>query len=130
MYGTPDLMSPRPRGSEIWRRMCSEEPRVASAFTIVRSSPPEHRRAWLFLSGAIDVSQAKMLSETLRGLVEEGVLHLVCDADEVTVLDSTALATFRRWAGELASRGGSLRIENPSWAVQRVLDATGGVSGS
>lgn len=101
---------------------------MASPFTIVRSSPPERNRAWLFMTGAIDVAQAGALSEVLRGLVEDGVLHVVCDADEVTVLDSTALAMFRRWEAELSERGGSLRIENPSWPVQRVLDATGGLS--
>jgi anti-anti-sigma factor len=76
-------------------------------------------------SGEIDVSNAKLLQETLRGALLAHGSRIVLDLSNIIRIDSTGLRTLL-WAAERSSQEGNrLRIRIGSPAVRRVVDQTG-----
>ncbi|MGB3682281.1 MAG: STAS domain-containing protein [Rubrobacteraceae bacterium] len=86
----------------------------------------EHAESYSLVSvrGEIDLHSApKVQNAVERGA--NGVEAVIVDLREITFMDSTALSMFMRAKDELGGRGISLRLANPSEAVERIFGVTG-----
>jgi anti-sigma B factor antagonist len=78
------------------------------------------------LRGLVDLGTQPILEDALdRALAEPGVVEIVVDLANLSMLDSTGIATLLSayrtgWAGGVA-----VRVVNPAGMVRRVLEITG-----
>jgi anti-anti-sigma factor len=75
--------------------------------------------------GEIDMSNADSLMSACDELVERSGLKLEVDLEGLTYIDSSGIGALVELLRLLESRGGSMRITNPSGIVERVLDLSG-----
>jgi len=64
------------------------------------------------------------LSETLRGLVEQGCFRIVLDLGQVRFLDSAGIGELVAWNKRLREKGGDIRLLRPTERVRNVLELT------
>lgn len=86
----------------------------------------EHAESHSLVSvrGEIDLHSApKVQNAVERGA--NGVEAVVVDMKDITFMDSTALSMLMRAKDELGGRGISLRLADPSGAVERLFNVTG-----
>ena len=76
------------------------------------------------LTGRVDLESAESIRERLRGLVQEGVRHLVLDLQGVSFLDSTGLGALVSGIKTARLAGGDLRIARPGAQARLVLELT------
>jgi len=75
------------------------------------------------VSGELDVRTAPALARVLSADPDgEGAWHV--DVSGVTFIDSSGLGALVAVAREAAERGGSLRLDQPSTSVTRLLEIT------
>jgi anti-anti-sigma factor len=76
-------------------------------------------------SGEIDISNANLLQETLRGALLAHGSRIVLDLSNVVRIDSTGLRTLLWVADQSSQEGNRLRIRIGSAAVRKMVDQTG-----
>ncbi|MGI5241101.1 STAS domain-containing protein [Dactylosporangium sp. CA-139066] len=78
------------------------------------------------LRGLVDLGTQPVLEEALdRALAEPGVAEIVVDLAELTMLDSTGIATLLAAYRTGRAGGVAVRVVNPAGMVRRVLEITG-----
>lgn len=81
--------------------------------------------ATLQLEGRLDREWAEHLSDTLAGLLQEGVRSLTINFSGVTYVSSAATAVLARWRQELAMLRGEVRLRSLAPEVHEVFTAAG-----
>jgi anti-sigma B factor antagonist len=76
------------------------------------------------LSGELDVSTSRELSEELIGLIDAGNTDLVIDLAHLAFIDSTGLSAILQANKKLDGRG-QLVLREPTGLVKQVLEVTG-----
>jgi anti-anti-sigma factor len=74
------------------------------------------------LHGEIDGTTSKALETELFPYARSDA-NLVVDLSDVTLIDSAGIRVLQKLSDELRARSRSIRLENPSSAVRRILDA-------
>ena len=77
------------------------------------------------LRGALDITSAPALRETVRGLLRPGVSRLIIDLSAVGPADASGFAVLVGTGRRAGLLGGWLRLASPTPEVARVLSATG-----
>jgi anti-sigma B factor antagonist len=87
----------------------------------------EHEWPSLFIrvSGQIDVSNAEVLEQELRGAFHSSSSRILLDLDRVDSVDSTALRVLLGAAKRSRESGNRLRIRCGSQAVRKVIERMG-----
>jgi len=76
------------------------------------------------LSGELDVSTSRELSEELIGLIDAGNTDLVIDLAHLAFIDSTGLSAILQANKKLNGKG-QLVLREPTGLVKQVLEVTG-----
>ncbi|GAA2326425.1 STAS domain-containing protein [Dactylosporangium salmoneum] len=78
------------------------------------------------LRGLVDLDTQPILRAALdRAMAEPGVRRVVVDMRDLTLLDSTGIATLVAAYRAGAAAGVTVRVVNPEGVVRRVLEITG-----
>jgi len=85
--------------------------------------------ATLDLAGRLDREWAEHLSDTVAGLLQEGVRSLDLDFAGVTYVSSAATTILAGWRQELAALRGEVKLRSVTPAVREVFAAAGWDSG-
>lgn len=83
------------------------------------------RAARLRIAGELDAYSAPALSERCRELLDGGVRDLRVDLRDATFIDSSGLRALLLAHRHLRESGGSLRVDDASEPVRRLLEITG-----
>ena len=75
-------------------------------------------------TGRLTMVVSKQLTDTIRGLVEEGTTKVVVDLGETTFLDSSGLGALIAGHKRCRQAGGDLRLARPTEQVTTVLSLT------
>ena len=78
----------------------------------------------LIVAGEIDLSNVNIFIERLFELSVDGDTKIILDLTDVEFVDSTALGTILKSAGEIESAGKRLRIVCGDGPVRRLLEMT------
>ena len=82
-------------------------------------------KAELLVAGRLGATGASQLEAACQTAVEQGCQALVIDLAAVDYLSSPGLRLFERLKADLAARGGSLTVRNPTDPVRLALDLAG-----
>ena len=85
----------------------------------------EERSLVVQASGEIDISNAKLLQEALRGALLAHGSRIVLDLSNIIRIDSTGLRTLLWVADRSSQEGDRVRIRIGSPAVRRIVEQTG-----
>lgn len=77
------------------------------------------------VTGEIDLSTADSVADQFNELMETGARHLVADLDEVTFMDSTALAILVHVHNRVRQQEGDLVVVCREGPAKKLLAATG-----
>lgn len=79
------------------------------------------RQATVTLAGELDMGGIPPLERKVGAMLAEGVTRLTVDVTDLRFADSSAIAIWVRWAGEV----GEFELRNPSPLLARVISAMG-----
>lgn len=79
------------------------------------------RHATVTIAGELDMSSVEPLAVRVAGALARGVRSLTVDVSQVRFADSSAIALWVRWAGEVER----LELRDPPPLLRRVIGAMG-----
>lgn len=82
-------------------------------------------RTLLTLSGEIDLDMTSLISESVQGCLNDGVLTVDIDLSDVTFCDCSGLNSFLLASLDLTEAGGILKLCHPQPLTHRVIELTG-----
>lgn len=89
-----------------------------SSFDVTVDRP---RHATVTITGELDMSGIDPLATQVATVLEHGVESLTIDVTELRFADSSAIALWVRWAGEVRE----LELRDPPPLLRRVIEAMG-----
>ena len=75
-------------------------------------------------TGALDIESAETFRQMVTHMLGEGVAQFLVDLGGLDYIDSTGLGSLLHLYREAKARGGTLRLYNPTPAVQDIFDVT------
>jgi len=82
-------------------------------------------RATVRIAGEVDISSSAQLRQALETSLAEPCRELLLDLSNVGFMDSSGLHALVETTQAFRARGGSVKLQNPSRAVCRLLEITG-----
>ncbi|MEZ4867906.1 MAG: STAS domain-containing protein [Caldilineaceae bacterium] len=76
------------------------------------------------LSGNVDTYTSPQVRQALDNVINRQSAHLVVDLNQVTFMDSSALAVLVQGMKKCRERGGDLRLCGPQKPVRMILELT------
>lgn len=96
----------------------SKDPGPLSSFDVIVDRPGH---ATVTIAGELDMSGIDPLATRVASVLEGGVESLTVDVTDVRFADSSAIALWVRWAGEVRE----LELREPPPLLRRVIEAMG-----
>jgi anti-anti-sigma factor len=75
-------------------------------------------------TGALDIESAETFRQMVTHMLGRGVAQFLVDLGGLDYIDSTGLGSLLHLYREAKARGGTLRLYNPTPAVQDIFDVT------
>jgi anti-sigma B factor antagonist len=79
----------------------------------------------VYLKGYLDAHTAPDFEKMLQDLVDENRIHIVVNLSELSYISSAGLGVFMGFIEDIRSKGGDIKLAEPTDKVFRVFDLLG-----